>query len=257
MAGISLSPSQCCCGGFSQQFTVRGCVNPAKNPAFFTGLTVEVWTSSGGTLIVSGTTNSLGVVTLSIPGSIGTYWVTSSTPWSGRNDAFAQNVSLTGVALTLALVPHTGYVCCAQVDWALPSTLHWSDGDSSVSLIWDAVGQAQWTVLYNMAGTRTPTFSCSPLNCNGAAGTPIIRATVTCGLNNTFGVARQWWEACVTRAYDRGPLVTCVGLTVCGATASYSGTGGPPFSFSGALSFTAGGSCTKANPVTGTVTITE
>lgn len=256
--------SGCCCTapGFTQSLSVRGCAAPAKKPSFFAGLAVNVYNVVGGTLLASGTTDATGAVTLLIPGPTGIYYVTAASPWPGRNDAFAQNVNLTGVTLLpIPLPAHAGFACCPNVDWAIPNTLFWSDPDKAVTLTYGAA--TGWLVAgtwYSMTGTKTPTSGCTPPNpfvCPGTAGNPLIRPNVLCGASNDFSVARQWIEACVTRAYGRGPGTTCTGMQICGATATYDGSGGPPFSFSGALAFTAGGSCTLANPVPGVVTITE
>lgn len=112
----------CPAGSCSVLFTVRGC----GGNAYASVPTVNVFASSGGALLASGTVNASGVVTLTFTGGSGTYWVTI-TGASTRFATFAQNEALTcGGSLTIALSAASGYVC---IGCLLPvaTTLHLTD----------------------------------------------------------------------------------------------------------------------------------
>jgi hypothetical protein len=93
-----------CSGSTNETITVEGCTT-IKYP----GVTVSVYTASGGTLIDSQTTDGSGVAHLTLPTVPGTYWVTI-TYISSRFNAFVQSRSLTGTD-TIGLAPATGYTC--------------------------------------------------------------------------------------------------------------------------------------------------
>lgn len=267
MAGIGLNPGKCCgCGAnFSHTFTLVGCANPAKTPALFAGQTIEVWTASGGTLLASGTTNSSGQVTLSWTDTAGpnTRYVTATTPWTGRNDAFAANRSLTnGGGTTLTLPANSSYVCCTNVDWAIPKTLYWTDSDGGPhTLTWS--GGTQWDVSLNMAGTAAGLSGCSPPTCTTSAINGRMILSVGCGgVSNQVGIVRTWRTIrCGAVTYylsDSATVCTILG-NQCSAGAPYGTSGGPPLAFSGTLTDQGCGYIGTAvpNPVPGTVTVTE
>ena len=261
LSGFNASgPCGCCGNNFSYTFTVVGCANPAKNAAFFSGLTVSVYTSSGGTLLASGTTNSSGQVTLSWSDSAGpnTRYVTASTPWTGRNDAYGANRSLSnGGGATLALPANASYACCSNVDWAIPKTLYWTDADGTYTLT--NSGGTVWSVLANMAGTASGVvcFSCASATIN-----PMVYRTVGCGSTaNLLGVTRQWYTKLCSGSFYYIDSTGCgTGSSNCDSSANYDTSGGPPFSFSGTLSFrqcNGVGQTGPADPISGTATITE
>lgn len=99
----------CNCTGptFTQTFLVTGC-----NAIGYPGLTVSVYTASGGTLLASGTTDGSGQVTLSWPDtSPATRWVVV-TGQSARFLASAQSLTMTtGGTTTIGLAIATGYHC--------------------------------------------------------------------------------------------------------------------------------------------------
>jgi hypothetical protein len=109
----------CCCPPCTHLFTVQGCNNLP-----YPGVTVSVYTASGGTLLDSDTTDGSGQVLLSWTGAAGNYWVTV-TGISSRFTAFAQSISLTcGGSHTLNLVPTSSYACWAGCVVPVARTLH-------------------------------------------------------------------------------------------------------------------------------------
>jgi hypothetical protein len=102
-------------GTCSQTFTVVGC-----SGLTYAGVTVSVYTLSGGSLLASGTTNGSGQVTLSWTGSGGTYWI-AVTGQSARFATYGQSLNLTcGASTTLTLALATGYHCIPYQTCLLP-----------------------------------------------------------------------------------------------------------------------------------------
>ena len=260
LSGFNASgPCGCCGANFSYTFTIVGCANPAKNAAFFSGLTVAVYTSSGGTLLASGTTDSSGQVTLSWNDSAGpnTRYVTASTPWTGRNDAYGANRLLAnGGSTTIQLQANASYVCCTNIDWAIPKTLYWTDSDGTWSLIWTGT---QWLKQTNMNGTKSGVVFAT---CNPATINPLMNLYVGCGTAaNTLVITRQWYaRVCAGTNYYVDVASTGTGANTCSSQGSQSTAGGPPFAFSGTLTFqscTGIGTPTLADPIGGTVAVSE
>jgi hypothetical protein len=96
-------PSSNCCPAGGTTITVGDCSSSG-----YPGVTVSVYTSSGGTLLDSGVTDGAGRVSLSI-GAGPTWWVTV-TGQSARFNAFAETRNSTTISF-LGLVPATGYHC--------------------------------------------------------------------------------------------------------------------------------------------------
>lgn len=262
LSGFTASGPCGCCGApnFSYTFTVVGCANPAKNAAFFSGLTVSVYTSSGGTLLASGTTDASGQVTLSWTDSAGpnTRYVTASTPWVGRNDAYgASRVLTNGGSATLALPATASHACCANVDWAIPKTLYWTDSDGSWTLTW--LGGTQWGVTTNMNGTTSGISGCTPLTCTTSSVHGRLSLSVGCGsVSNAVGIVRAWFGVYCAGTYYISDATCTSGGGQCSAGAT-STPGGPPLAFSGTLSPQGCNYIGDAmpDPVGGTVTVTE
>lgn len=98
-------------------FTVFGC-----NGLKYSGLTVNVYDHSGGTLLATGTTTSTGV-SLTWPGTSGTYYV-QVTGMSARFQSYGVNTSLTcGGAVNITLSVATGYTCYAGCLLPVANTL--------------------------------------------------------------------------------------------------------------------------------------
>ena len=127
--------------------TVLGCNNIPLS-----GATVSIYTSQGGTLIGSGTTDSSGVYSVQYDGGSGNYWITVTEP-SGRFQDYAQNVYVNGTtATTIALVSETGYVCTSgcvlPVSTTLTGTITTNDPgcpDSPYNITLTYVGGGEFT----------------------------------------------------------------------------------------------------------------
>jgi hypothetical protein len=255
-----------CTPPFSHTFTVCGCVTPAVTPGNFQGLTVSVYSSNGGSLLASGTTDSSGAVTLTWADS-GTplRYVTSTSPWPGRNNAYAGNLYLSNNGShTLSLAAATGYVCCS-LDFAVPTTLYWSGGDISGQALtysygsWGS-GNVQSTNTATGASAITPTgYGCPCCNCVSTTLTIQVNLGAGCSSRGTGGVQRVWSEVyCPAHPpyyqYKSGDCTA--GLTQPGAS-----SGGlqpmlvPPFAYSGTLRNIGEGAL--ADPFSGAVTVTE
>lgn len=103
----------------SQTFTVLGC-----NSLGVAGVTVAVYTASGGTLLASGATDATGHVTLSWAGAGGAYWVTITGGLSGRFVAYAQSMTMTcGHTTTITLTAASGYTCIPTCAVPLKNTI--------------------------------------------------------------------------------------------------------------------------------------
>ncbi len=136
----------CNCGSpLTQTFKVEGC-----NNAVISGATVYVYSSLGGSLLRSGTTNLSGIVSLTWTGNVGTYYyITASVP-SGRL-SFGQSTSIPGSGtLILNMAPVSGYSCITgfgQCPVPAPNTLLFTgsngmgSGALTVALI---AGNNQW-----------------------------------------------------------------------------------------------------------------
>jgi len=115
--GACNCPSTTC----SYTFTVIGC-NSLGAP----GLTVSVYTASGGTLLASGTTDGSGVAALSWSGSGGSLWVAIT--GSARFNSYGQTSTLVcGGLQTITLTVATGYFCVAGCALPWAGTLHGTD----------------------------------------------------------------------------------------------------------------------------------
>jgi len=157
-----------CTTSCSQAFTVTGCGGIA-----YPGLTVSVYTSSGGTLLASGTTNGSGQVALSWSGSSGTYWV-AITGQSARFAAYGQSLALTcGGSKVIALATASGYHCdCSASGCLLPvaDTLFLTDG------VYGAVTLAYGSRTFTLIGGTPQTLT----GWWGTIGVPYVGACFVC-----------------------------------------------------------------------------
>ena len=161
----STDPGACGCGGgsCSQNFTVEGCGGLP-----YEGLTVEVYDSTGTTLLDSGTTDASGDVTLSWTGTSGSY-VVEVTGAGARFDAYSQTLALTcGHDTTIGLTPASGYECCSGCLLPLADTLFLTDSVvGGVTLSYDAfTGTWIGTIDYSFPGCPSPPQpfgACDPL----------------------------------------------------------------------------------------------
>jgi len=221
--------------------TCKGC----NSFLFTSGKSIQIWTSSGGTLLATYTTNGSGQV--SIPA--GTYWII---PANGR---FAGGTHTISAATTITFSAATGYVCCSTLWWPYPTTLYWTDGDIGPQAI--TVGASGGVFTYNQhssVGGCDSSHSCT----TNSIGNPFLSLGISCSY-----ISRGWLTTHLCGSgnlYDiNGPVGLC---RVCVDTAGRSSNTGftsttdPPFAFSGVLSTTTG-SGGLADPVGGTVVISE
>ena len=234
-------------GNFHHTFTMYGCASPAHTPNNFSGLTVSVYDHSGGSLLASGTTNSGGAATLTWTDSgTPTRYVTSTTPWVGRNDAYAGSLVLTNNGShTLSLAASTGYVCC-QLDFAVPTTLHWTGGEGSYPLTYNSGSWSSGTISTSNSASKAVTFY-SGNACTCVTVTAPIKEILgaSCNSSGQVGAGRNWVEM-----YCPGnPLFYNYQVVGCafandqpGNAFTYVANVSPPFAFSGSLSASGGGS---------------
>lgn len=186
-----LTRRRCCCttgGGFTQTITVYGCVTPAINPALFAGITVRVRTSSGGSILASGPTNSSGQVSLSWSGSDGNYWVEVVAPNARFNDYGATRSLTDGGSITAQLPVGTDYACCAStLDIPLKLT-GWSYTDDNGTYSVGRCGNlAVYTTPYDVSPNAQGT-ACGPTTVDITAN---IVPTAFGGLNR-LNIIRSW-----------------------------------------------------------------
>lgn len=152
-------PGGCGCGGtaWTQDFEVHGCDGTG-----YPGVTVSVYSASGGTLLASGTTDASGDVSLAWTGTGSTWWVTVGGA-SARFQAFAQSMGLINGNFTpLDLAEATGYHCSQLCLLPLADALHLTDSIvGAVALNYDA-GTGNWvgTATYNYPGCGAAGCGC-------------------------------------------------------------------------------------------------
>lgn len=147
-----------CTTPITATFTVHGC-----NSLAYQGVTVSVYTSSGGTLLASGTTDATGSVTLSWSGAAGNDWVTV-TGQSARFAAYGATTSITnGGSTTITLTPAAGYYCFPGSGCLLPlaATIHATDtllGNATLTYQTSGTYAGQWIAdtSYTYPGLTNP-----------------------------------------------------------------------------------------------------
>lgn len=185
---------RCGCAGFNCKFLPCGCKNPPNNQTLFSGITVDVYDHSGGTLLVSGTTDSTGTVTLTIPGtSPQTCYVSSSAP-NARWLNYGANRSLsTGANIAFQFPTNStgGYTCCGgiapnNIDIPIHTPLTYTDADGSHTITWTSSCNAQLNFC--------PAISVSPIGptCVGSGNTEVT-AQITQTGPNRLSVGPTWW----------------------------------------------------------------
>lgn len=154
----------CGCAACTQTFTVKCC-----NGAGYQGVTVSLYTASGGTLLTSGTTNSSGVVALTWSGTASP-WVTV-TPITPRFVAYGQTMSLTcGGSTTIVLTVATGYTCIAGCCLPVATTLFLTTSSGATATLTYNALTTQW------AGTGTYAYpGCAAAGCGCAAASIPVR----------------------------------------------------------------------------------
>lgn len=163
-------PGGCNCP--PQPIEVQGC-----DAVPYPGVTVSVYSASGGTLLFSATTDAAGKVypTTVLPGT----WYVTVTGQNARYAAYGQDLTLstTGIAIA-ALQPASGY-CCLGLGCLLPTTQNLNYTGPAGTLVLTGCGQ------WNSPGA---TVSFQPTSGSGAgaaslfysSGTRVYGTTMTC-----------------------------------------------------------------------------
>ena len=186
------------------QFALGGlgpCASPGATPCcgcavtfkvICNGLNVNgaaVAVKSGSTTVAGGTTNSSGIVNLSIP-SAGSYTVTAS--GGTCTVTYSALLSLScGNTYTLPCCS-----LCTNCAWgALFPTIHITDSFTTVACPWQAT---HWQGCYSMSLGSNATDPCGCLNsAASAAGCVQVLYNVACTGGNVFQIQR-FWEVCNT-----------------------------------------------------------
>lgn len=165
MAGYTygdMGGCNCPSSTFAQTFKVFGC-----NSLAYQGVTVSVYTSSGGSLLASGATSSSGQVALSWSGG-GNVYVTV-TGQSTRFQAFGQSYALaTGGTTTIVLAVASGYVCLPGCLLPVATTIHLSASSGATATV--TYNGTYWT------GPGTYTYAgCGSAGCGCAGASLTVR----------------------------------------------------------------------------------
>ena len=238
------------CGcGFS--ITCKGC-----NSTALVTYAVDIYNTSGGTLLYSLTTDSSGHI--SLPG--GTYWIQSA-------DGFFAGPSFTVRApASITLTAATNYVCatscCALLP--IPRTLSITDTIGTYTATWSNISSS-WETGLGVSNNVSPVASCTGgTTCTWQSGTHTGTTSyfysVTCQSVNHLTINRFWYV--VTKFTTPGP-------EYCPAGCHTSASGGPlgngnsnataavtcgAIAWSGTLTWSGTG---IADPVGGTVSYTQ
>ena len=155
--------------GCNLTIEVDGCV------AGYSGLTVQIYDHSGGTLLFTGTTDGSGRVAPSL--SPGTYYVVI-TGQSARFDAYGANTGLASGLNQIALTPAAGYCCLGgQSGCNLPVSAFLNYTHGGVATALDGSGNCQqWSG--TTSGGVTVTFDHLGTGSEGA--TPFTWVATTC-----------------------------------------------------------------------------
>lgn len=189
----------CGCTAATMTVTVHpyGCVYPPNNAALFSGITVNIYDHSGGTLLASGSTGGSGSVVLTWTGSGGTYYITIPAPnarWTnyGSNQALAN-----GSAYNLQMPTNTGggYSCVCSLDIPIKTTgWTYTDANGSHPLVISSctANISPFPYGYITGYTVSPNAMSSPTACVGSTTTKIF-GVVT--IAQTFVINRLYYVA--------------------------------------------------------------
>lgn len=195
------------------------------------GALVQVYTSSGGTLVASCTTGSSGCCSVPVTGS---YYVTVTDAYGTVVYSGTQTLSGT---VTIA-IGDTNYVCCGG--YLIPKSLTLTDASGSYSFVYQGVGGGlpTWACVFDITAMSTPLVpNGSPYfpTCKwGTTGSgPIsICYSMTCNSSSTpsFTLQRTWNVAYpdgVTPGYFQDSPLVISGWPqcFCGGSASCNGLG--------------------------------
>jgi hypothetical protein len=180
------------CGCCAPCTTTIVCSSPCGSGNLAPGVLVTIL--SGATTIDSGTTNSLGSVTLTI-GSAGTYTVTT-TGTSRYQNTSGSHALVCGGTTTINLTTGTGYTCLSCFQQPVPNTLFLTVAGTpytvtninSGPIVTALVPIANLMVPSASANCTTPANPCTgPIS--GNLSVPFIFAAGGCSVN-------QQWAAC-------------------------------------------------------------
>ncbi len=187
----------CTCNATSNQtVTLQGC----NSFAFTAGQSIDVCTASGCATPITGspfTTNSSGQI--SVP--TGSHWFI---PANGRFSGALYTVT-TGTN-TITFTAATGYICCANLWFPIPTTVHWSDGDISLQALTRNTGTSSWNnYSYSMNGTIAGCDSDPTPCCTSRTNHPYLTIAFGC-----YGPSRSWYEGiCSGSVYLYETTVGC------------------------------------------------
>lgn len=252
VASSGIKWPRCCCAPAvcTVRFNVKGC-----NSLNLENATVTIWTNSGKTSqVATGTTNSSGNVDLDVH-SAGSYYHEVTT--GGHFTVSSGTTTLTcNSTVNIALTAASGYVCCSQVAQAIPTTLHWTDSDTTKTLTY---ASGIWSVRYDGNVTVNPISNCPGgfPDCAGGDGNPVLTLSVACSSDNQVLISRVWYQQCGTSGVSNYlTSIACTTRFPAQSIAAYTVPSGA-FSFSGTLTADSGNPIgSLPDPVGGTVTVT-
>ncbi len=251
----------CNCNASTMTVTISpyGCINPPNNSALFSGITVNIYDHSGGTLLASGMTGGSGSVVLSWSGAAGTYYITIPAPNARWTNYGASNSLSNGGTYALSMPTNAGggYSCICSLDIPIVTT-GWTFTDANGSHPLGTISTCQGNITpfpygYTTSYNVTPDVAGSP-TCVGGAPTKIF-GIVT--IAQTFVVNREYYVSSTNH------LCYCDAATSCGAggvaiiqsASSILSSIAIPISMTVTPSAVAGGYA--PDPVGGNITVTE
>lgn len=214
-----LTRRKCCCGPpptptCSHTFSVTGCTHAVAEA------TVTVYDHAGGTILVTGTTDASGNVTLTWDGSC-TVYVTISAPCfnSTSQSATYTNGGTTTVNLTTPTGTNCGKCCNPPSGWIIL--------DDNTSLTLTSIGGFSYRATYTYTRTNAVDIFCS------TTGSYLItiQYQIDCDdRTGTFSVTRSWYEGQLSGTWHYRHASASCGTN---ATGSSVGTFSLPGSCSG------------------------
>jgi hypothetical protein len=266
----------CACGNCIQRFIPYVC---GSLGCFVVGSLVSVYTSLGGMLIASGTTGSLGTVTLNI-GVTGSYYITATAP--GYPDYGGTATLVCGGSTALGFPALTGgfpgvstcCTCCslllAAPPWPTLVPMYLTDinGTYQLSVAIDGIGL--FLYCYAPVSMASVVLSQGSGVCSIGAGSANIYYVIRCAVVGGAGalsVARNWYMAwCCTPATNicdvatRSSAILYAAITATSCQQGVSGITSVPSACGNSFSWSGtpvtSGSPSLPDPVGGSVAIT-
>ncbi len=237
MAGFTRFAIGSCCDCSSTcdvTVTVEGCGSQV-----YAGVTVNAYSSEGGSLLDSETTNGSGQAVLNV-GTAGTYYFTV-TGISSRFDAYgASHATTCGGGFTITLSAATGYACSSACAIPIGQTLTLTDSLLGTCTLTYSGSSWSGSITYSYPGFTNETCLCF---CSPST----VTVTYTLGTNLSLGYALKGLDGCPTNGGSlvTDPSTSCIGLT-------HTVTCPPSFNWSGSIDLL---SCVACNCSFGSSTI--